>query len=89
MTNEYKKKQLIITLKRLQPDQIYVSEFLIQARLKLYHQLRVLAKSNKDKILRVFTRNGNIMYKNAITNEVKIVSSKNDIINIQNSLLPS
>ena len=65
-----------------------MSEFLIQARLKLYHQLRVLETFNIDKILRVFTRHGNIMYKNAITNEVKIVSSENDIINIQNSLLP-
>ena len=79
MSNIGNKKELIINLKKLRPDNIYVSEFLVQSKLKLYHQLRIHAKSNRNKILRIFTRNGNIMYIDAVDNEIKLVNSENDI----------
>ena len=82
MSNIGNKKELIINLKKLRPDNIYISEFLVQSKLKLYHQLRIHAKSNRNKILRIFTRNGNIMYIDAVDNEIKLVNSENDIKNI-------
>ena len=60
LSNTNNKKQLIIKIKKERPANECVSEFLIQSRLKLYHQLRLHAKVNKDKIEQVFTRNGNM-----------------------------
>ena len=54
------KTEFIVCLKKLRPDGIYVSEFLIQEKLKLFHQVRIFAKANRNKIEQVFTRNGNI-----------------------------
>ena len=51
-------------------------------KLKLYHQLRIHAKSNRDKILRIFTHKGNIIHVDAVDNEIKVVNSENDIKNI-------
>ena len=62
---------------------MFISEFLIQSRLKLYHQLRLHAKDNKDRIEQVFTKNGNnILYKSAITKKISAISNLNDIYNI-------
>ena len=82
LSSAINKKKFIIGIKTLRPDQIFVSEFLIQSRLKLFHQLRLFAKENKDKIEQVFTRNGNIFYKDAKTKQISFVSSSDDISNL-------
>ena len=82
LSSAINKKKFIIGIKTLRPDQIFVSEFLVLLRLKLFHQLRLFAKENKDKIEQVFTRNGNIFYKDAKTKQISFVSSSDDISNL-------
>ena len=79
LSNLNVKKRIIICLKKLRPVQLFVSEFLVQARLRLYHKLRIFSKTNKEKIERVFTRNGNIFYKDARNKQVFKVSSESDL----------
>ena len=81
LSNQTTKKQFIISIKKLRPNHVFVSEFLIQSRLKLFHEVRIFARDNKDKIDQVFTRNGNILYKDARTKKISIISSLNEITN--------
>ena len=63
----------------MRPDGIYVSEFLIQEKLMLFHQVRIFAKANINKIEQVFTRNGNVFYKDTNTKEVAIINDSGDL----------
>lgn len=73
------KRNLLVCLKKIKPNGIYVSEFLVRDKLNLFHQARLFAKNNRDKIEQVFTRNGIILCKDTNTKEVRIINSVEDL----------
>ena len=76
-------KLLIIKQTRSRkPEGFYVSEFLTTAKLKVFHNLRVLKKQYPQKIKAVFTRGGNVFYTLHDSNRVHQVSSLSDIAGI-------
>ena len=52
------KSLIIAALKWKRPNGLYVSEFFVPNRLKLFHDVRIYAKDNVDQIDKVFTRGG-------------------------------
>ena len=76
LSSKIKKSLIISTLKRKRPNGLYISEFLVPARLKLFHEVRIFSKTIPEKIERVFTRNGVIYYKNKVTGRIHIIDNE-------------
>ena len=71
------KKGIYCLFNKLKLDGIFISEFLIQVNLTLFHQVRVFADANKNKIKQVYTRNA-FFYNDASTKEITIIYDAND-----------
>ena len=61
---------------------IFVNEFLTNAKLKIYKNLRNLKAQHPNKIKAVFTRNGNVLYTLHDANQVIHASSLDDLSGI-------
>lgn len=86
LSNNIKKNLIISTLKRKRPSGLYISEFLIPAKLKLFHQVRLFSKTIPEKIERVFTRNGVIYYKNKMTGQIHIIDNEISFQRLKNEI---
>ena len=56
------KLHLIRRARERRPQGFYISEFLTESKLKLFHSVRALKKLHPQKIKAVFTRGGNVFY---------------------------
>lgn len=75
LSQKIMKGKVISVLKRSRPNGLYISEFLVPIRLKLFHDVRIFAKTIPDKVESVFTRNGFTYYKNKMSGEVNIIEN--------------
>ena len=73
-------------MKGKRPDGLYISEFLVPARLKLFHEVRLFAKTVPEKIDRVFTLNVFIYYRHKTTGQINAVDSDKDILKLKDEL---
>ena len=82
ISNKMRKSLFISTLKRRRPSGIYISEFLIPLRLKMFHDLRIFAK-NIQKIDRVFTRDGLVYFKDNERDKIFHVENEDSLVRIK------
>ena len=86
LSQKIKKSIIITAVKRKRPDGLYILEFLVPARLKLFHEVRLFAKTVPEKIDRVFTRNGFIYYRHKTTGQINTVDSDKGILKLKDEL---
>ena len=86
-SNEMKVK-LLTKIKRQKPVDIYISEFLVASRLKLFHRTRYLTKDFREKIDWVYTRNGNIFYRERDSKKSFLIRDDNDFEKLKLMLQP-
>ena len=72
------KSLIIAALKRKRPNGLYISEFLVPNRLKLFHDVRIYAKDYVDQIDRVFTRGEVIFIRNKVTGRIVVIDNNED-----------
>ena len=75
LSQKIKKGTIISAIKRQRPNGLYVSEFLVPAKLKLFHEVRLFAKTIPETIESVFTKNGLTYYKNKVSRQIGIVEN--------------
>ena len=86
LSNNITKGKIISVLKRQRPTGVYISEFLIPTRLKLFHDVRLFAKANNDKIDKVFTRNGLIYYRLKTSGQISLLENELNLLKLKQDL---
>ena len=83
--NKDVRSNFIINIKRKKPTGLFISEFLVASKYKLFHSTRLLAKSSSC-IDWVRTRNGLILYRDRDQNRSFKIENDNDLVALQNRL---
>ena len=80
--NTFSKLHIVKQARQKKPRGIYVSEFLTKSKLSIFQNLRNLKKLHPEKISSVYTRDGNIFYRQEDVNRAVLVKSMHEIENI-------